>query len=248
MVSRATWMKSTCAFEVISPASSTRPVVHRVSAATREVGSCASSASRTASDTWSATLSGWPSDTDSEVNRYSWAMSFSPIAANRQCFGALPDRAKPRRFSGLYARPDDRSRPAGCHDLGGRWDCIIAPVVGSGRRPRPPCVPFRIGGSPFPVPGKNARQGRYAASPASFPMTATESPASIPSPHWLVRLAGALPLAVLRSAGALLGWLVYAGAPAYRGRLVANLDQAGYGDAPAVRRRAIAEAGRMVAE
>jgi len=79
-------------------------------------------------------------------------------------------------------------------------------------------------------------------------MTATESPASIPSPHWLVRLAGALPLAVLRSAGALLGWLVYAGAPAYRGRLVANLDQAGYGDAPAVRRRAIAEAGRMVAE
>ncbi len=79
-------------------------------------------------------------------------------------------------------------------------------------------------------------------------MTATESPASNPSPHWLVRTAGALPLAVLRAAGALLGWVVYAGSSAYRGRLVANLEQAGYGDAPAVRRRAIAEAGRMVAE
>ena len=57
-----------------------------------------------------------------------------------------------------------------------------------------------------------------------------------------------LPLAVLRAVGALLGRLVYAASPAYRGRLDANLAQAGYGEAPAVRRRAVAEAGRMVGE
>ena len=40
------------------------PVVTSVSQATRERMSCSSSASRIASDTWSATLSGWPSETD----------------------------------------------------------------------------------------------------------------------------------------------------------------------------------------
>ena len=40
-----------------------------VSAATRERGSWARIASSTASEIWSATLSGWPSDTDSEVKR-----------------------------------------------------------------------------------------------------------------------------------------------------------------------------------
>ena len=38
-----------------------------VSQATRPVGSSARTASRTASETWSAILSGWPSVTDSEV-------------------------------------------------------------------------------------------------------------------------------------------------------------------------------------
>ena len=57
-----------------------------------------------------------------------------------------------------------------------------------------------------------------------------------------------LPLAVLRAAGALLGRIVYAASPAYRRRLVANLEQAGYGEASAVRHRAVAEAGRMVGE
>ena len=54
---------------VISPASTTRPVVTSVSAATREVLSCARMASRIPSEIWSATLSGWPSETDSEVKR-----------------------------------------------------------------------------------------------------------------------------------------------------------------------------------
>ena len=38
-----------------------------VSQATRPVGSSLRTASRTASETWSAILSGWPSVTDSEV-------------------------------------------------------------------------------------------------------------------------------------------------------------------------------------
>src|SRR5205085_2634238 len=42
-------------------------VVVAASAATRLKGSCARMASSTASDTWSHSLSGWPSVTDSEV-------------------------------------------------------------------------------------------------------------------------------------------------------------------------------------
>ena len=52
---------------VISPATTHSPVVSSVSHATRPFGSSARIASRTASDTWSAILSGWPSVTDSEV-------------------------------------------------------------------------------------------------------------------------------------------------------------------------------------
>jgi len=56
---------------VISPATIARPVVTSVSQATRPFGSSRRTASRIVSDSWSATLSGWPSVTDSEVNRYS---------------------------------------------------------------------------------------------------------------------------------------------------------------------------------
>src|SRR5438132_6028953 len=55
----------------ISPATTTSPVVISVSQAERASGSCASTASRTVSETWSAILSGWPSVTDSDVNRKS---------------------------------------------------------------------------------------------------------------------------------------------------------------------------------
>src|ERR1017187_7678386 len=47
----------------------TNPVAVRVSQATRLMGSSARQASRTASEIWSAILSGWPSVTDSEVKR-----------------------------------------------------------------------------------------------------------------------------------------------------------------------------------
>src|SRR5438309_10936311 len=46
-----------------------RPVVARVSQATRPLGSCFITSARTASEIWSAILSGWPSVTDSDVNR-----------------------------------------------------------------------------------------------------------------------------------------------------------------------------------
>src|SRR6266446_4299274 len=52
---------------VISPATTTRPVVISVSQATRPAGSSARTASRTESEIWSAILSGWPSVTDSDV-------------------------------------------------------------------------------------------------------------------------------------------------------------------------------------
>src|SRR5690606_37190741 len=54
---------------VISPATIATPVLTMVSQATRAPLSWARMASRTASEIWSAILSGWPSETDSEVNR-----------------------------------------------------------------------------------------------------------------------------------------------------------------------------------
>src|SRR5439155_19084900 len=55
---------------VISPETNTTPVVTRVSHATRLLGSLASIASKTASLIWSASLSGCPSVTDSDENRW----------------------------------------------------------------------------------------------------------------------------------------------------------------------------------
>src|SRR5579863_5085128 len=47
------------------------PVLASDSSATRELGSSLRRASRTASEIWSHILSGWPSETDSEVKRKS---------------------------------------------------------------------------------------------------------------------------------------------------------------------------------
>src|SRR6266705_7092169 len=55
-----------------------RPVVSRVSQATRLAESSLRQASRIASEIWSASLSGWPSVTDSEVNRVDAVMAISP--------------------------------------------------------------------------------------------------------------------------------------------------------------------------
>src|SRR5471032_1979321 len=66
---RTTRGMSTYVVVVISPATTTRPVVMSVSHATRASGSLVSTASSTESEIWSATLSGWPSVTDSDVKR-----------------------------------------------------------------------------------------------------------------------------------------------------------------------------------
>ena len=63
---------------------STRPVVVHVSHATRLIGSCSISASRMASDIWSHILSGWPSVTDSDVNK-SFSIAFSPFLLKGAC-------------------------------------------------------------------------------------------------------------------------------------------------------------------
>ncbi len=60
---------STQALVVTSPAMIATPVLTSVSQATRALGSWARMASSTASEIWSAILSGWPSLTDSEVKR-----------------------------------------------------------------------------------------------------------------------------------------------------------------------------------
>jgi hypothetical protein len=71
MVWRTISGMSTRAVVVISPAIRAMPVVTRVSQATRANLSCPMMASKMASEIWSATLSGCPSVTDSEVNRNS---------------------------------------------------------------------------------------------------------------------------------------------------------------------------------
>src|SRR5690606_12900800 len=152
-------MKSTCALEVISPASSTRPVVQRVSAATRDFGSCARRASRTASETWSATLSGWPSETDSEVKRYSWAMA-----------SLLENRGEPPVFQGVagsgrsgdalaefVSGPLTGAAPQVVINSAAVGAALYSAGVGLERRRRPPGVRFRIDWSPSPSSPATAR-------------------------------------------------------------------------------------------
>src|SRR5262245_51655538 len=70
LTTRSTVARLRSALVVISPATTARSVVTSVSQATRLIGSAARQWSRMASEIWSATLSGWPMETDSEVNRY----------------------------------------------------------------------------------------------------------------------------------------------------------------------------------
>ena len=70
MTLRVSASRSIQALVVTSPATMATPVLTMVSQATRARGSCARIASSTASEIWSAILSGWPSETDSEVNRW----------------------------------------------------------------------------------------------------------------------------------------------------------------------------------
>src|SRR3954471_5963676 len=75
IVERAMSWMSTYVSVVISPETTTSPVFTSVSQATRPSGSSRRTASSTPSEIWSAILSGCPSVTDSEVNRYSFSAS-----------------------------------------------------------------------------------------------------------------------------------------------------------------------------
>src|SRR3954451_6660283 len=101
------WM-STYVFVEISPETTTRPVLTRVSHATRPYGSSRRTASSTPSEIWSATLSGWPSVTDSDVNRNSlsanWVMRPDRLAV---CSGP-PLRRAPATLPSLVEVDDQR--------------------------------------------------------------------------------------------------------------------------------------------
>src|SRR5207253_5475472 len=94
---------STYVSVVISPATTTRPVVISVSQATRPFGSSARTASRTVSEIWSAILSGWPSVTDSDVN---WKLRG---AGMRRGYLLDPDERRQIRLA-LGARAPDHQR------------------------------------------------------------------------------------------------------------------------------------------
>ncbi len=63
----------------------------------------------------------------------------------------------------------------------------------------------------------------------------------------MMQLLARLPLRVVHALGSILGWLIYGLSPTYRRHLRENLALAGYQDAR-LRRAAIAEAGKMLAE
>src|SRR4051812_22751366 len=98
---------STYTSVVISPETTTRPVFTSVSHATRPVGSSAITASRTPSEIWSAILSGWPSVTDSDVNRNSLSDS-GCVVMRRNSLAAADGRAVHQRYALLVPHPEDR--------------------------------------------------------------------------------------------------------------------------------------------
>src|SRR5688572_9914625 len=166
MVLRAMCWKSTSALVVISPASTTRLSFTSVSAATRERLSWARIASSTASEIWSATLSGWPSDTDSEVKRKS-LIARAPSYGRPQGYqnlATVPQRGAPADreiAAAIAARVGKRPR------LGALWDVahLSSPDA---RQPAPGRVRRRAhaqrGGR---FGGSHARRAARAVVPAA---------------------------------------------------------------------------------
>src|SRR5512146_182829 len=104
--SRTSRGMSTYVSVVISPATTTRPVVIRVSQATRPAGSCARTASSTESEIWSAILSGCPSVTDSEVKRKSRSLMMASTLAEDPAGGGRYGRPPPPAPSSADRRDD----------------------------------------------------------------------------------------------------------------------------------------------
>src|SRR3569623_2286473 len=106
----------------ISPASTTRWVVVRVSQATRDSGSFDRNRSKIASEIWADTLAGWPSETLSEVNRYSARIRAIPPRGwqmfRRGLTGATAQRN--RGDGEQYRGPGERQQGAEPREQGGR--------------------------------------------------------------------------------------------------------------------------------
>ena len=100
---------------VTSPATCTWPVVISVSTATRLRGSSVSSASRIESLIWSAILSGWPSVTDSEVNRRRATVLLLRLGRIERVHGRRPSSRRSGR-----ARPSPAESSAGVSRVGAR--------------------------------------------------------------------------------------------------------------------------------
>src|SRR5262245_43004630 len=109
---------------VISPATTARPVVTRVSQATRLKGSWANSASSTPSEIWSASLSGWPPLTDSLVNRY------LPDATCRSPEIAESLVSPPRPAGRWLVRHYNQGGIAGSTDNGEQRRWVVVEVAG----------------------------------------------------------------------------------------------------------------------
>src|SRR5207248_9143475 len=94
------------------------PVVTRVSHATRAAGSLAMMASRTASEIWSAILSGWPSVTDSEVNTWRCAaMCLSERGLDVQASGAPSGVQRAARVEQLQVDGFGERQPQHVEDI-----------------------------------------------------------------------------------------------------------------------------------
>src|SRR5450755_576141 len=93
------------------------PVVTRTSQATRPIGSSVRTASRTASEIWSAILSGCPSVTDSEVNR-----NFSSACGKKVPSGGVKSTCG--AVSSYQTKPtnnDGNMRVWECQSDAGKW-------------------------------------------------------------------------------------------------------------------------------
>src|SRR5439155_15822142 len=95
------------ALVVISPATTTRSVVTSVSQATRLDGSAARQWSRMASLIWSATLSGWPMETDSLVNRYRSEFTIESLAKEESYLHRLHCRTQIIRIKVPWWQPEE---------------------------------------------------------------------------------------------------------------------------------------------
>src|ERR1700722_19838044 len=90
----------------------TRPAAARISQATRLKGSSVRQASRMASEIWSAILSGWPSVTDSEVNKIRFFVVAAKWFLLKKGFGLKlwRETRAGRAFATWTIRTDDQER------------------------------------------------------------------------------------------------------------------------------------------